>query len=400
MATFVIGVSASSAADFQAALNSALSTLLNVIVLDVQFNVGDAAQVNGIEYSAVIQYDDGASTMTAPFTAVVIEARTATEVATRAQNLIAGSPTQWFSTVFAGYEVNDGRRTQPYSALLFSNVDPANAVNWQIGGGSLAYSNPAPMPTTVGGYLAGTTFPTPRTMQQMWDGLLYAYLSPAFTSFSDSGVPNPLEVGATIPAAATFVWGTSNAGNVQPNSISIQDVTGGVSLGTGLPNSGSYATTLPGGPITRTSIASYTFRINGVNTHLASFNRNATYNWQWRKFWGNNGASVPSGAQINALANSALATSYPGSYSTAAGGFKFICFADAAGDQLNSVTDPSTGFPVAMVTPAADPAYSNLDGGGFYYALVSVTNVNGVTTNYRVYRTYYSLGGALTMNVT
>jgi hypothetical protein len=53
-----------------------------------------------------------------------------------------------------------------------------------------------------------------------------------------------------------------------------------------------------------------------------------------------------------------------------------------------------------MATVADDPAYSNVDGGGTSYALVSVTNVNGVTTNYRVYRTANSLGGAITLIVT
>jgi hypothetical protein len=403
MATLVLGVSASSAADFQAALSTALAPLLTNDIVAVQISVGDANQVNGIEYSAVITYTDGAASITAPFTAVVVEGRTAAEVAAQAEAIIAAGPTLWWSNVFADYEVNDGRRTKPYSAVIFSNVDPANAANWQAGGAGGAggvYVNTALMPNPVGGYPAGTSFPTPKTWQQMFDGLLYPYIPPTFTSFQDSGVPNPLEVGATIAAAATFTWGTSTPSNINPNSISIEDLTRATVLGTGLPNSGSFAVTMPGGPIQYTVAASHSFRINGVDVQSNVFNRTATYAWQWRKYWGQSGSSVPTGAQITSLANSALSTSYPGTYVMGAGGYKFICQADAAGGQINSVKDQSTGFSVPMATVADDPAYSNVDGGGTSYALVSVTNVNGATTNYRVYRTANILGGAITLIVT
>jgi hypothetical protein len=403
MATLVLGVSASSAADFQAALNAALAPLLTNSIVAVQINVGDASQVNGIEYSAVITYTDGAPSITAPFTCIVVEGRTAADVAAQAESVIAASPALWWSNVFAGYEVNDGRRTRPYSGILFSNVDPANAANWQVGGAGGAggtYVNTNLMPSPVGGYPAGTSFPTPKTWQEMFDGLLYPYTAPTFTSFQDSGVPNPLEVGATIAAAATFTWGTSTPSNITPNSISIQDLTRAVTLGSGLPNSGSFAVTMPGGPIQYVTAASHSFRINGVDVQSNPFNRTATYVWQWRKYWGQSGAGVPSGAQITGLANSALSTSYAGTYVMGAGGFKFICQADAAGGQINLVKDQLTGFNVPMATVADDPAYSNVDGGGTSYALVSVTNVNGVTTNYRVYRTANSLGGAITLIVT
>lgn len=402
MATLVLGVSASSASDFQTALTAALAPLTVHDIVAVQISVGDANQVNGVEYSAIITYADGAASITAPFTAAVVEGRTAAEAAALAESLISANPAAWWSNVFADYEVNDGRRTRPYSAILFSNVDPANAANWQAGGAGGAggvYVNTSPMPNTVGGYPAGTSFPTPKTWQQMFDGLLYPYIPPTFTSFQDSGVPNPLEVGATIAAAATFTWGTSTPSNITPNSISIQDLTRAVVLGSGLPNSGSFGVTMPGGPIQYNVAASHSFRINGIDVQSNAFNRTATYSWQWRKYWGQSGTSVPSGAQITGLVNSALSTSYPGTYVMGAGGYKFICQADAAGGQINLVQDQSTGFSVPMATTLNDPAYSNVDGGGTNYALVSVTNGNGVTTNYRVYRTANVLGGSINLVV-
>jgi hypothetical protein len=402
MATLVLGVSASSAADFQAALSAALAPLLTNDIVAVQISVGDANQVNGIEYSAVITYTDGAASITAPFTAIVVEGRTAAEVAAQAEAIITASPAVWWSNVFADYEVNDGRRTKPYSAIVFSNVDPANAANWQAGGAGGAggvYVNTALMPNPVGGYPAGTSFPTPKTWQQMFDGLLYPYIPPTFTSFQSNGTPNPLEVGATIAAAATFTWGTSTPSNIAPNTISIQDLTRAVTLGTGLPNTSSFAVVMPGGPIQYAVAASHSFRINGIDVQSNVFSRTATYVWQWRKYWGQSSVSVPSGAQITSLVNSALSTSYPGTYVMGASGYKFICQADAAGGQINLVRDAATGFSVPMATTTDDPAYNNVDAGGTNYALVSVTNVNGVTTNYRVYRTANVLGGSINLVV-
>jgi len=71
-----------------------------------------------------------------------------------------------------------------------------------------------------------------------------------------------------------------------------------------------------------------------------------------------------------------------------------------AGGQLNFVKDQLTGFNVPMATVSDHAAYSNVDGGGFSYALVSFTNAYSVVTNYRVYRTKNSLGGAVTLVVT
>ena len=51
-----------------------------------------------------------------------------------------------------------------------------------------------------------------------------------------------------------------------------------------------------------------------------------------------------------------------------------------------------------MADSSDNAAFSNVQN-GWSYALVSVTNANGATTNYRVYRTKNILGGSINIQV-
>lgn len=274
------------------------------------------------------------------------------------------------------------------------------ALNAAGSGGAGTYINPAPTPYAVGGIPAGTTFATPHTMQEMWDMLLYPNMFPQFTSFLIQGQPTLLEVGATIPASVTFTWTTSNPAAIVPLSISIVDVTGGnLTLAAGLANDGNEPVVMTG-PIQLLAAGAYQFKIQGTNTSAGTFLLTQTFNWRWRLHYGNSANLTLNAAEIVGLTSSVLAGAYPGNYPMAAGGYKFICQSDDLGGQINRVYDPSTSFDIPMATVADDPAYSNIDGGGFSYALVPVTNAEGILSDYRVYRTRNSLGSSLIVAVT
>lgn len=218
-----------------------------------------------------------------------------------------------------------------------------------------------------------------------------AYQAPAFTAFAITGVSSPMEVGASFGPAVTFTWSTSNSGNVATNSIEIDDA--GTPVETGTANDGTHAETL-GGAVTLTTAGTHVFNITGTDTEATEFTRALTLTWLWRRYYGANASPTLTEAAIEALASSGLATGYAGTYSMPAGGYKYICFAHAAGGQINSVKDANTGFDVPMA------AGTFTDGGGFGFEKVSVTNAQGVTTDVRVYRTFNSLGGAITLTVT
>lgn len=137
------------------------------------------------------------------------------------------------------------------------------------GGGGSTYINPLPTTIAVGGYPAGSTFPVSQTMQQMWDNLMYPFIPPAFSSFSISGQSTLIEVGVALAGLRTFLWGTTQSANVQPNSLAIRDVTANVLLASSLPNTGSHAVSI--GTIVNTSPISQSWRGEGVNTQSGSF---------------------------------------------------------------------------------------------------------------------------------
>jgi hypothetical protein len=87
------------------------------------------------------------------------------------------------------------------------------------------YTNLMPVPTTLGGVEAGTTFDNV-PINEVLNNLLYPYQAPAFTSFTISGLASTTyELGYTFPANDyTFVWSTSNQANIQADSIILNSI--------------------------------------------------------------------------------------------------------------------------------------------------------------------------------
>jgi hypothetical protein len=393
-------------AAFEASVNAALAPLLNHVIGGWDVAITDRTQAYVREFRAVLDVDDGGTVITSPYQVTVIEGEDEASAKALATAYIAANPTFWVAPglfQFSDQLPNITKRFLYF--LLYNQVFADGVANWDpgyvaFGGGGATFINPLPTTVTVGGIPAGTTFPIAQTMQQMWDRALYPYQAPSFTSFNISGESTSQEVGDGIPASVTFTWSTAQSANVQANSIDIIDVTGGnIVLAAGLANDGSEAV-VQGAPVSRVTPGSYQYKIQALNTLLAPFSTTLTFTWFFRLFFGQQAAATLSGAQIVALASSQLASGYAGSYAMGAAGFKYICFANSVGGQINTVKDSSTLLNVPLASVADDPAYSNVDGGGFSFALVSVTNGFGVTTNYRVYRSKNALGSAITLLVT
>lgn len=279
-----------------------------------------------------------------------------------------------------------------YSAYTLNLINNAS-------GSPTTYTNAAPTTQTVGGIFAGSTFATPRTMQYMWDLLLYPYQNPSFNSFN-IGVSNPQRVGATISGNTNFTWGTNNSGNVSANSITIRDVTNSIVLGTSLANDGSEILNI--GSITKTSHGNtHSWRIEGYNTNTNQFiSGNISIVWYFDTYSGTNTNPFLNETEIEALANVFLVGGLTVNHSLAAGGYKYICFPDGFGSPTTTTgfRDNATLLPISMADNTDNVFYSNTQN-GWSYGLVSVTNVNTITTNYRVYRSRNVLGGSIQINV-
>lgn len=241
------------------------------------------------------------------------------------------------------------------------------------------YTNAEEVPTSIGGIASGTTF-TNQTMEQMWTALLYPYQAPTFSAFTIQSQNNIIEVGDSIAANRTFTWNTTNSGNIQANSISILDITGSATIASGLANTGSYASTYPS--ITKTAPVQHQFRIQATNTQTDTFTRNYNVNWRWRRFHGTSTNTSLNESQIQALATQVLTNTFVGTYSFAAGGFKYIAYPSSFGT-ATEFKDQSTNLDVPFEAPTT----------------ISITNGFGQETEYRVHRTTNQLGSAINIVV-
>jgi|GEM_PF-3575283 len=177
----------------------------------------------------------------------------------------------------------------------------------------ILYTNEEPTTAAVGGIPSGSTFEN-KTMQEMFDMLLYPYQYPAFTSFSISGVPTTLEVCQSISPTKTYLWSTSNPNNINANTIEIWH---GEFSNSGLSNDGSEVITdiidisefqIQEVPTVLNIPGTYNFQIQAQNSQNDSFSRIFTVTWKYKIFHGTSITDPTDSAAIRALANSLFDT--------------------------------------------------------------------------------------------
>lgn len=153
---------------------------------------------------------------------------------------------------------------------LWQRIDDVNLIASSAASASAFFQNPDPTPITVGGIQAGTTFPTPTTMQDMWNQLLYPYVAPG-VSISGGGVR---EFGSSN--AVTLNW------TVTKNSEDIQSI-----VVNGVPEIGAPFTTNQSGfqNAFATQDIPTTFTIT-ANDGTSTVSATTTVTWQSRRYWG------------------------------------------------------------------------------------------------------------------
>lgn len=209
-----------------------------------------------------------------------------------------------------------------------------------------------------------------------------SYLVPSFSSFFIDSQSSSLEVGATSNANPTFVWTIANASNTSPNTIDISDITASIVLATGISTTSPHVSTYGG--VTKTSISSETFSITGTNTHGSPFSGSFTISWYDRVYYGESATDPLNASGITGLRASGLQPSFAGVYSFLASPseYKYLCFPVSFGTP-SSFKDQSTNLNVPFNNPY----------------VVTVTNTYGVVITYNVFRTFYPIGGAISVVV-
>lgn len=281
-------------------------------------------------------------------------------------------------------------KTSYVSAAKYADI--SDIVSY-IQTGVAAYINPDPVPETIGGIEAGDTFPSPgKSMQEMWDLLLYPYQYPVFTSFSLTH-GSPVEIGYDINSG-TFSWAISPTENLSGNSISIS----GYNLLT-ISNLNGYTGTQSAtfsSTVTRTAIdgvGTRAWAISAKNSKNQTISDTYSKRWDWKWYWGTGTTTSIDETQIKALNSGTLYSSYSRTYTFAAGGYKYLCFAAEYGSPSNYI-DFDTNFQVAMCGD-----FPNTDENGFTYDEVSVTNSYSENTIYKVYRTQNIIGDSIRITV-
>ena len=245
------------------------------------------------------------------------------------------------------------------------------------------YTNATPMPSTVGGWSAGSTFSN-KTTSQMFDGLLYPYQLPVFSTLTLTGVSTPLEVGATVAANPTFNWSVTNYLNILASSIVLKSA--GVTVMSGISSTGAsqtQATVLAA--ITKTTATTSTFSIDATNTNSQALaTKSYVVTWQWKRYYGESVSTPLNEAGIEGLRVGGLASGFAGTYifNALSSGYKYLCYPSVLG-AATIFKDTSTQLPVPFEAPYT----------------VSVTNSYGVATNYNVHRSTNILSGAITIIV-
>lgn len=138
------------------------------------------------------------------------------------------------------------------------------------------YVNPNPTTITVGGISAGTTFPTPKTVQQMFDSLLYPYTAPTISLTPNS----QKEYGQSL--STTLNWSVVKKSNpilsVIIDGFSLSGITGNSQAGTRIV-SGTYSLPL--------AVSTTNTFLMQVNDGTSTTNTSATITWMNKIYWGN-----------------------------------------------------------------------------------------------------------------
>jgi len=265
------------------------------------------------------------------------------------------------------------------------------------GGGTSVYAGDSPTTVIVQNIPSGTDI-LGYTYDELFQNIYAPYVAPAFTSFGITQT-TPIEVGTTITGLKSFSWVISTASNLQPNSVSVIDVTNGNTvLQSGISNTSPQNVNI--GSVQKIVSSSNQWRATAINTKsnvLTSLV--ATVNWWWKLYYGVNANPTINEAQIEALTGVLRATQV-GDFVFPVLNYKYFCFPDTTPfGNINAFKDVATGVDVIMADSTDDAFYSTQQPNGLSYGIRSVTNAQSITVNYRVYRTKFQLGGAITIRV-
>ena len=245
---------------------------------------------------------------------------------------------------------------------LWDQLQTVGQIAASAASASAFFQNSNPTTISVGGIPSGSTFPTPKTMQEMFDELLYPYVAPTVTSITSL---SDREFGQSPITSANITWSiTKKKFNI--TSVSFSDgyvpvFTSGSQTQNRNFSTATYSQT-PG--VSQTN----TFGIS-VGDGTTTVNSNVTLTWKNRIYWGK--IDLTSLGNPNLTSNPALASSV-GILSTDTL-IKNLTGANAGGYGFGSILSTSINGPYGN-------GYNGIDGGGDYLIFAWPSNFPNATS--------------------
>jgi hypothetical protein len=169
---------------------------------------------------------------------------------------------------------------------LWEKISNVQIIASQSASASSYYTNPGLVPVSVGGISAGSSFPGTYSMQQMWDLLLYPYISPG--AGLGSIAPRQYGSGTSVTLSWSVTKNTNTITYIIVDTLP-QSFTGNSQIGTKAAT-GTHSNTPP---ISTTNTYTMTCS-DGTTTVSAS----TTLTWMNKRYWGYidlDGVGVPTG---------------------------------------------------------------------------------------------------------
>jgi hypothetical protein len=216
------------------------------------------------------------------------------------------------------------------------------------------------------------------TFKDFIDIQYYSILPIHFTNFQIAGVQSKQEVGTTIPANLSFIYSVSDSEKVD-QIIELKDITNDIVLATNIISSPINTNS---NELTNISPGTQIYRIEGRDKENRIFSKDINIDFLWKIYYGESNNEVLDNTEINSLRQQILSNTFEGNFNFSGGGYKFFCY-PAEWGEVSTFRDNETSIAIAMDDPKT----------------IEVTNQQGISKQYVVYRTFNKFVTELNINV-
>ena len=275
---------------------------------------------------------------------------------------------------------------------------------------SANFTNPVSTNYTVGGVESGYSFNDVKLID-MFNDIFYPEKMGKIGTFSlglnNLAVSKTFEVGQTMTGGLyyTFSWVLDNQYDFKDRSLRIEDITLVTQSQTfwqapsAIPFTQSTGLTGPMGFLFPTSIksdypAKRTFRLSIERSNGTRVHKDYEIDWIWKVYYGSSTFSTLTSSQVVGLSRKALSKTSIGSWSFSSDGFIYLGFPNDNAYDFDNIS--YKGLPLAL---AGTPSGYSFSYGDLNYLFVTVSNINGLNKQYKIYRSKNQINATFSVDI-